>query len=154
MIKNINPSQCCGCTACASICTHEAITMQPDVFGFLYPVVDESKCTNCGLCGKVCAFHSGYNKELNLPEPLAFAARHKDMNQIAASQSGAAFAALSDWILEQGGVIYGVGYEWHFRVAHKRAVTKEQRDEFRGSKYVQSDLNTVFKQVKRILKMV
>lgn len=152
MIKNINPSQCCGCTACASICTHEAITMQPDVFGFLYPVVDESKCTNCGLCGKVCAFHSGYNKELNLPEPLAFAARHKDMNQIAASQSGAAFAALSDWILEQGGVIYGVGYEWHFRVAHKRAVTKEQRDEFRGSKYVQSDLNTVFKQVKKDLK--
>ena len=152
MIKNINPSQCCGCTACASICTHEAITMQPDVLGFLYPVVDESKCTNCGLCDKVCAFHSGYNKELNLPEPLAFAARHKDMNQIAASQSGAAFAVLSDWILEQNGVIYGVGYEGHFRVAHKKAVTKEQRDEFRGSKYVQSDLNTVFKQVKKDLK--
>ena len=40
MIQITDKSQCCGCTACASICAHDAITIQPDAMGFLYPVVD------------------------------------------------------------------------------------------------------------------
>ena len=68
------------------------------------------------------------------------------------SRSGAAFIAISDYILENGGVVYGAGYTDHFRVVHKRATTKEERDEFKGSKYVQSDMNTVFRQVKKDLK--
>ena len=58
MIQITDKSKCCGCTACASICSHQAITMKPDALGFLYPVVDEDKCTDCGLCEKVCAFHA------------------------------------------------------------------------------------------------
>lgn len=152
MIKINDPADCCGCTACASICNHDAISMEPDALGFLYPKVDESKCTNCGLCEKVCAFNDNYDKSWNLPKPDAYAARHKDMNEIMKSRSGAAFVAISDYILERGGVVYGAGYKDHFRVAHKRATTKEERDEFRGSKYVQSDLTGVFRQVKQDLK--
>lgn len=152
MIRINDPADCCGCTACASICSHDAITMQPDALGFLYPEVDADKCVECGLCEKVCAFNDKYDKSLNLPLPDAYAARHKDMNEIMKSRSGAAFVAISDYILEQGGVVYGAGYKDHFRVAHKRAITKEQRDEFRGSKYVQSDLSGVFRMVKQDLK--
>ena len=148
MINISAPSQCCGCTACASICAHHAITMQPDVLGFLYPKVDVSKCVECGLCEKVCAFNENYDKSLNLPKPLAYGASHKDMNEVATSRSGAAFIALSDRILENGGIIYGAGYTDHFRVVHKRAETKEQRNEFKGSKYVQSDLTGIFQQIK------
>ena len=54
--------------------------------------------------------------------------------------------------MEQGGVVYGAGYTDHFRVVHKRATTKEERNEFKGSKYVQSDMNTVFRQVKQDLR--
>ena len=152
MIRISDPADCCGCTACASICNHDAITMEPDALGFLYPKVDESKCIDCGLCEKVCAFNDNYDKSLNLPKPDAYAARHKDMDEIMKSRSGAAFVAISDYILEQGGVVYGAGYKDHFRVAHKRATTKEGRDEFRGSKYVQSDLTGVFHQIKQDLK--
>lgn len=152
MIKIINLADCCGCTACASICTHDAITMKPDKLGFLYPEVDESKCTDCGLCEKVCAFHDNYDKSMNLPLPDAYAARHKDMREVETSRSGAAFIAISDYIIENGGVVYGAGYTDHFRVVHKRAVTKEERNEFKGSKYVQSDLNNVFRKVKDDLK--
>lgn len=152
MIQIKNPADCCGCSACASICNHDAITMQPDALGFLYPVVDESKCTNCGLCEKVCAFNDHYDTSLNLPEPIAYGARQKNLDEVMKSRSGAVFAAISDYILEQGGVVYGAGYTDHFRVVHKRATTKEERDEFRGSKYVQSDMNTVFRQVKKDLK--
>lgn len=68
------------------------------------------------------------------------------------SRSGAVFAAIADYVLKQGGIVYGVGYTDHFRVVHKRATTKEECDEFRGSKYVQSDLNGTFRQVKKDLK--
>ncbi len=152
MIQIKNPADCCGCTACVSICAHNAITMQPDAMGFLYPVVDKSKCTDCGLCEKVCSFNDDYDTSLNLLQPDAYAARHKDMNEVESSRSGAAFIAISDWILRQGGAVYGAGYTDHFRVVHKRATTKEERDEFKGSKYVQSDLTGIFRQVKKDLK--
>lgn len=148
----MNKIDCCGCTACASVCSHDAITMRPDAMGFLYPVVDTGKCVDCGLCEKICAFNNHYDTSLNLTVPLAYAARHKDVEEILRSQSGGAFAAISDYVLENGGVVYGTGYAEHFRVIHKRATTKEQRDEFRGSKYVQSDLRDIFKQVNQDLK--
>ena len=152
MIKVNTPADCCGCSACYSICAHDAISMQPDSLGFLYPVVDEDKCIDCGLCEKVCSFNEAYDTSLNLSEPIAYGARHKDMNEVETSRSGAAFIAISDWILAHGGAVYGAGYTDHFRVVHKRATTKEERDEFKGSKYVQSDLTGVFRQVKKDLK--
>ena len=152
MINIKNPVDCCGCTACASICTHDAITMEPDVLGFLYPKVDLTKCTNCGLCEKVCSFNANYDKTLNLSKPDVYGARHKDLMEVETSRSGAAFIAISDVVLMQGGVIYGAGYTDHFRIVHKRATTKEERDEFKGSKYVQSDLVGVFRRVKQDLK--
>lgn len=152
MIQIKDKSQCCGCTACAAICAHQAIEMVPDALGFLYPKIDETKCVECGLCEKVCAFNNEYDKSENLSEPLAYGARHKDEQELMKSRSGAVFAALSDYVLEHGGVVYGAGYKDHFRVTHKRATTKEERDEFRGSKYVQSDLTGVFCRVKEDLR--
>ncbi len=152
MIKIIDPSECCGCTACASVCPRDAISMKPDVMGFLYPSVDEANCIECGLCEKVCAFNDAYDTSMNLPQPLVYAARHKDIKEVETSRSGASFIAISDHILENGGVVYGAGYADHFRVVHKRATTKADRDEFKGSKYVQSDMTGVFRQVREDLK--
>lgn len=152
MIQITDKSKCCGCTSCANVCVHDAITMDPDTLGFLYPKVDESKCVDCGLCEKICAFNDNYDKSLNLPTPDVYGARHQNMSEVMKSRSGAAFIAISDYILKQGGVVYGAGYKDHFRVAHKRATTKAERDEFCGSKYVQSDLTGVFSQVKEDLK--
>ena len=152
MIRVNDPQECCGCTACASVCAHDAISMQPDTLGFLYPAVDENKCVDCGLCEKVCAFNNHYDTNLNLTKPDVYAARHKDLCEVETSRSGAAFIASSDYVLEQGGVVFGAGLNEHFRVVHKRATSKEQRDEFKGSKYVQSNLCGVFRQIKQDLK--
>ena len=151
MILNEKPEYCCGCSACKSICPKQAISMQPDALGFLYPKIDSSKCVNCGLCEKVCAFNDHYDISLNLSTPQAYGIRHKNLQEIEKSRSGAAFVALSDFVLENGGAVYGAGYSDCFRVIHKRAETKEARDEFRGSKYVQSDMEDVFAQVKNDL---
>ena len=152
MIKLSDKSQCCGCTACASICPKNAIVMVPDGMGFKYPKVDVLKCTECGLCENVCSFNENYDKSSNLNEPIIFAARHKDIHEVETSRSGAAFIAISDYVLDNGGIVYGVGYKEHFRVAHKRAITKEERNEFKGSKYVQSDLEGIFAQIREDLK--
>ena len=45
---------CCGCTACYTMCPVHAITMRPDEEGFLYPVVDAEVCIRCGACLKAC----------------------------------------------------------------------------------------------------
>ena len=143
---------CCGCTACASICPRQAITMKPDSLGFLYPEVDESLCIDCGRCVKICSFKKNYETPFRLDAIKTYAGRHRDLKQVDKSQSGAAFVVLSDYILAHGGVVYGVGYKDKFRPVHKRATTVEERDEFRGSKYVQSDMTGIIPQIKQDLK--
>ena len=148
---HVNNEECCGCTACSAICNHKAISMVPDALGFLYPKVDMNRCTNCGLCQQICSFNDKYDKQMNIAEPIAFAVRHKDINEVETSRSGAAFIALSDKILEMGGVVYGAGFSKQFEVIHKRATTKEERNEFKGSKYTQSLLGDTFFKVKNDL---
>ncbi len=138
---------CCGCTACMTVCPEAAITMCPDEKGFLYPVVDSGKCVNCGLCMEVCSFSSGCRITSDSEFPIAYAVRHKDECERKTSRSGGMFPVLVDWILKVNGVIYGAGYGDDFYVMHKRVETKEAAFEFKGSKYVQSDMNTVYSQV-------
>mgnify|MGYP000077325663 FL=1 len=148
MIDIKNPSDCSGCTACVSICPKGAIDMVDDGLGFKYPKVDYSKCVKCGSCTIVCAFRRDYSVDLNFDKPYCYAVRHKELYEIETSRSGAAFIALSDYVIENGGVVYGAGYKEHFKIAHKRAATKEERNEFKGSKYVQSDMGEIFQEVK------
>ncbi|MGN0202884.1 MAG: Coenzyme F420 hydrogenase/dehydrogenase, beta subunit C-terminal domain, partial [Candidatus Cryptobacteroides sp.] len=152
MLEINNPADCCGCSACAAVCPRNAIVMSPDALGFLYPSVDPSRCIDCGLCDSVCSFKEDYNTSANLDEPLSFAARHINEDEVMRSRSGAAFVAITDVVLGQGGSVYGAAFGEHFKVIHKRAVTKEERDSFRGSKYVQSEMGDVFTQVREDLK--
>ena len=56
------PELCCGCGACRFICPVNAIVMQPDERGFLYPVVDAQKCVGCYQCLTVCVFKKDWKK--------------------------------------------------------------------------------------------
>lgn len=48
--------ECCGCTACYSICPVSAICMKEDEEGFEYPWIDSTICIGCCRCLKVCPF--------------------------------------------------------------------------------------------------
>lgn len=148
----IDKSKCCACTACKNICPKQAIEMISDEKGFLYPKINDSKCIKCGLCEKVCFYNTGYKiLDDHLDKIETYAVKHKDLQIRMASQSGGAFTVFSDEILKRNGVIYGVGFDKALKVCYKRAITKEERNEFRGSKYVQSELNDIFKQIKKDL---
>ena len=78
--------------------------------------------------------------------------KQKDINSRMKSRSGGIFAAVSDKVLDAGGVVYGCALDEQFNAYHRRATTKEERDLFRGSKYVQSDMKDAMKQTLADLK--
>lgn len=148
MIKITEKKNCCGCTACENICAHSAITMQPDALGFLYPIADATKCVECGLCEKVCQFHSNYKRYENYNEPKVFALRLKDDKQLMRSQSGGAFWGIARHFIDNGGVVYGAAFTETWRVTHQKATNTGELEKLRMSKYVQSDMRGVYKQVR------
>lgn len=78
-----------------------------------------------------------------------WAVKHNDIQVRMSSRSGGIFTALSDRILEQNGVVYGAKLSDDCRsVQHERATTFEERNSFRGSKYIQSRLGDTFSNVK------
>jgi coenzyme F420-reducing hydrogenase beta subunit len=139
---------CSGCTACMNSCPANAISMVADSEGFNYPIIDDTKCIECGICQKVCPFHNAYDTEDNFEIPLAYAVKHKDDSIRISSSSGGMFTALSNYILNKNGVIYGVAFDDDFRVSHQKAETTSERDKFKGSKYVQSSLGDIFLDLK------
>lgn len=88
---------------------------------------------------------------MNRNKPEVFAVQHKDENVRAASRSGGIFTALSDYVLEQEGVVYGCVLTEDFEAVHVRADSKYVRDRMRGSKYIQSKMNDTYKNVKHDL---
>jgi NAD-dependent dihydropyrimidine dehydrogenase PreA subunit len=141
---------CCGCTACMSACPKNAIAMQPDEEGFLYPKIDESRCVQCHICERVCPLNHKVDSDQNFEQQI-YAAKHLDSQIVESSSSGGAFTAISDYVLSQGGIVYGACFDSEFKVCHKRTTTKRERDLLKGSKYVQSDLGQTFSQVKQDL---
>lgn len=49
-------NECCGCSACFSICPRQAIIMIADEQGFYYPQIIAEKCIKCYKCVLVCDF--------------------------------------------------------------------------------------------------
>lgn len=139
---------CSGCTACKAICPVDAIDMIRDEEGFKYPKINKDKCIDCKKCINVCpnVKPSSINKIIE-----AYGAKHKDLHERTTSRSGGAFIAISDYILNMNGVVYGSKLNEDFSVSHNRATNKEERDSFKGSKYVQSDMNDMISRVKQDL---
>lgn len=155
MIKIADPSKCCGCSACLAVCPHDAIAMQPDRLGFPYPVVNADKCVDCGLCDAVCAFVPDAAGHKPVPKDTkvdVLAARHRDPDILAQSQSGGAFSAMAVQVLEEGGVVYGAAFGKSHEVHHVRVADLAGLAALRGSKYVQSEMRETFRQVKSDLK--
>lgn len=148
MIEITDKTLCCGCTACASVCPHNCITMERDAEGFLYPHVDAELCIGCGACEAVCP-------DLNRPKaaepPTALAVRAKDDALRLFSSSGGAFSLLATDVLQQGGAVCGAVYDENLMVRHALVWDEAGVEGMRGAKYVQSDLTDLFCQIRELL---
>ena len=88
---------------------------------------------------------------MNWDQPIVYAVQHKDEGIRASSRSGGIFTALSDFVLENHGVVYGCVLTQDFRAVHVRAENETVRNRMRGSKYIQSSMGDTFESVKRDL---
>ncbi len=143
----ISKDLCTGCGACANSCPVGCIQMRPDGEGFLYPQIDEQKCTRCNKCRTVCPV-ANEGKKNPAPE-TAYACKNLDEGERAASSSGGVFAVLAKTILSQGGVVYGAAMSDDCKtVFHRRVDNEKDLAALQGSKYVQSRIGDVYRQVK------
>lgn len=142
---------CCGCGACMNICPKNAIVMEPDQAGFLYPIINNELCIECGACKKAC----NYQNEHRLNEPKrAFAAVNKNEKQLMLSASGGVFSAIATKILKEGGIVFGATLSFDNGYANPHHIGIESIDELpklQGSKYVQSKIGETYKEAKQYL---
>ena len=144
-----NKENCCGCTACVQACPQQCIKMVYDEEGFIYPEIDNAICIQCGICKNVCPF----NKiDIITDEPIALAAFCKDNRIRYNSSSGGIFSILAQYIIKQNGVVFGAMFDSDTKkVKHKCVNTIEGIELFRGSKYIQSELNDSYKEAEKYL---
>ena len=139
---------CTGCRACEQLCAHHAIEMKPDKEGFLSAYIDRDKCVDCGLCQNRCP----QNALIQKSEPLmSLAVRDRDDMELVVSASGGAFAAAARMILQRGGVVIGAAYHDDMTVGHFIVERLENLHKVQSSKYVQSNTEATYSQVKALL---
>ena len=149
MIDVIDKSQCCGCSSCAQRCPKGCIMMRQDEEGFLYPQVDSTVCIDCGLCEKACPVltPSQVHKPLKV-----YAAKNPNEEVRMESSSGGIFTMLAESVVREEGVVFGARWNERWNVEHSYTETFEGLKVFRGSKYVQSDINGSYQKAEAFLK--
>ncbi|WP_310604132.1 polysaccharide pyruvyl transferase family protein [Anaerosporobacter sp.] len=148
-IMNVDERICTGCSACVVACPISCIQMKENEEGFLYPRIDREQCTQCGLCTKVCPCINPPSKEKEIVD--AYAVYSKDQDVLLNSSSGGVFHGLAQRCIRLGGVVYGAMFNEQFEVVHAGVNKIEDISKLQRSKYVQSNVNLVFAEVKELL---
>lgn len=152
MIQISDKVNCCGCNACGDVCGKNAITFKTDNEGFWYPEVDREKCVDCHLCEKVCPILQIDNlKKNDMEEPECYAAQCNNLESLFNSTSGSAFATFAEKIYKEKGYVGGAVFNEDFSVRQFISNDKLDLENLRNTKYVQSNSEGFFRQVKDLL---
>ena len=149
MIQLCDRYNCTGCSACANACPRNAIKMRADIEGFLQPVINEELCIDCGLCRNVCHVLSPYDFSNHKLQSYAAFAKNPEIRQ--RGSSGGMFTIFANYILAQSGCVTGAAYDTSHIVRHIVIETVSDLLKLQGSKYVQSIVGDVYREVKQRL---
>ena len=145
-----NREHCTGCAACYNACAHGAISMKEDYEGFLMPQVDEKTCVDCGLCVRKCPV-------LNIPscneiDKKIYAAYNLNKEQHQKSASGGLFSAFANWFYQQqNGLVCASAFDNSLKLKFYISSSKVDLIKLRGSKYVQSEVGFIYRDIKKRL---
>lgn len=146
MINKVSKNECSLCQACSEICPKSCIEYKDELYGFKYPVINKVNCINCNLCESVCPIINPLKLKESKKE--IFAAKNLNDHIRKKSSSGGVFSAVAQKVLLEQGVVCGVAFNSNFDVIHKIITSKDELSALRGSKYVQSNINQSYKQIK------
>ncbi len=150
IVERLEKNLCMGCGACVSACPVGALSLQPDEYGYYRAVINKNKCIDCGICMNRCAsFELPHN--LNAKTPLSYAFVCKDKKVLMNSASGGAFPVLAKEMIRRGGVVVGAVWTDKLIVKHIIVDNEDGIKKLQKSKYVQSYLGDIFKQIKSLL---
>ena len=157
-INNINiiGNKCIFCRNCENKCPKKAIKFKENFEGFLYPEIDNEKCVNCGLCLKVCSKSSEVIKDIN-QETNYYFGQSKNAEVLLNSSSGGMFFEIAKYLFKKYDSMHVFGAE--LRISENSIslehVEINQIDDLKRilkSKYIQSDLSSIFKRIEDYLK--
>lgn len=139
---------CFGCTVCASACPHDVIKIQ-EIDGFLKPVIlNESDCTECGICHKICSYcdDTPFITSASVRSYSGYSSNHETV--YSCTSGGVAYELLRRGV-EKGYKVVSVRYNYdNNRPQHFICENFKDLDDSKGSKYIQSDLSIALKKLK------
>ena len=135
-IKELNV-ECFGCEVCAYVCPKLCIIFTDTQNGFKYPVVDDTKCTQCSICYNKCPINATSPNSVFVQQYYAAISFEKDSLK---SASGGLFYTIAKYVIERlDGIVYGCAFNENLSAKHMRIDNVAELIKLQGSKYVQSD---------------
>ena len=141
-------NKCYGCSACAQVCHHNAIVMEENSEGFLYPKIYPENCISCGACDNICPENSGA-----LPLEV-FSGRISNEEDLLKCASGGAFTALAAAFIKNNGVVIAAADSFINEKPDFIQIDKiSDLYKVQGSKYFQINLTVkTYKLIRDLLK--
>lgn len=149
-MKICDENRCSGCCTCFNACPKNCITMKENEYGVIVPKIDEEKCIKCNICKNICPENN--NSNFNTPIEV-YASWSKDDEIRKRSSSGGIAYEMYKYIIANGGIAIGTAFDEQMNLKHMVGKSLEDLDMFRGSKYVQSYIGKIYKEVKEYLKL-
>ena len=144
----VENKRCCGYRACIQICQKKAIKVFCDSYGFERIIINQNKCVDCGNCKKVCPILNPVKKADKISCGSAYSTNEKIKFQ---GSSGGLFGVFARSMIQNGGIVYGAGFDETLHLKTIRAETIEELDILYKSKYLLCDTTGAFERIKKDL---
>jgi len=142
---DLTKQDCTGCSACINICPVGALSLKQDKNGFYKPFLDKDKCVTCGKCEKICPIDNYESCNNNNPPLFVFNNFSKDTIK---SATAGGFQILAKHFLSSEGKVVGAAWDDQWRCVQILVDNEKDLEKLYKSKYVQSYMGNIYRQVK------